>query len=387
MKVLYLVESAAPYGANKSLVELIDQLADRGVTPFVVGSYHGPLADWLETRGVFYRAIGHRLSVYPKSNGFLGKLMFIPKTLAIRYLNLLAFIRLVLLCRQLSPDIIHTNVGPSTIGYWAARLMGIRHVWHLREYQDLDFSLKIFPSKSKFINLLKRSDFVICITPAIARHFSVSGKYRVINDGVGTRNDLHFDPDKEGYFLFAGRLEPTKGIDVVIDGYMAFCKKYGACCKLAIAGDGHPDYVAELQTFVAQSLFADNVTFLGFRNDTLHLMQKAKALLVASRSEGFGRITPEAMFNGCLVIGRNTGGTAEILDAGGGEKIGLLFDDEAQMVDNMGAVAAMSAKEYQDIVLRAQAKALDKYCIEHHAGEVFSVYQEVLGAGSTPRKG
>ncbi|HIO00481.1 MAG TPA: hypothetical protein EYN14_00775, partial [Alphaproteobacteria bacterium] len=209
MKVLYLVESAAPYGANKSLVELIDQLEGKGVTPFVVGSYHGPLADWLETRGIFYRAIGHRLSVYPKRNNFLRKLSFIPKTIVIRLINLVALVRLVLLCRKLSPDIIHTNVGPCTLGYWTARLLGIKHIWHLREYQDLDFNLKIFPSKRHFSELLKRSDFVICITPDIARHFSVSGNYRIINDGVASRSDSHFDPEKADYFLFAGRLEPT----------------------------------------------------------------------------------------------------------------------------------------------------------------------------------
>jgi glycosyltransferase involved in cell wall biosynthesis len=38
-------------------------------------------------------------------------------------------------------------------------------------------------------------------------------------------------------------------------------------------------------------------------------MAHATALIVSSYHEGFGFITVEAMFNGCLVIGNNKGGT------------------------------------------------------------------------------
>ncbi|MFH2123678.1 MAG: glycosyltransferase [Pseudomonadota bacterium] len=375
MKIMHLVESTAPYGANKSLIDLVDYVRERGVTPFVVGSDNGPLAEWLESRGIFYRALGHKLSIYPKSDSLFKKLLFPSKVLAIRLLNLIALIRLLLICRKLSPDIIHTNIGPCTIGYWAARILGIKHVWHLREYQDLDFDLRIFPSKSRFIRLLAKSDFVICITEAIARHFSNPGKFRVISDGVATRDDHYFDPEKADYFLFAGRLEPTKGIGQAISGYLAYCAKYDISHKLLIAGDGHPEYVEQLKAQVALTQFGENVQFLGFRNDTLSLMRKAKALIVASRCEGFGRITPEAMFNGCMVIGRNTGGTAEILNSNDQERIGLLFDDEKSLVQCMKEAAALSADNYQSLVLRAQAKAIDKYGIERHGREIYGIYQ------------
>lgn len=378
MKVLYIVESAAPYGANKSLIDLIDYVRQRGVEPFVVGSDKGPLAEWLNSRGVFYQALGHRLSIYSKSKSISQKMLFVPKFLAVRFLNLFAFIQLLLICKKIKPEIIHTNIGPCAIGFWAARVLGIKHVWHLREYQDLDFNMKFFPSKSTFIKLLTKSDFVICITDAIARHFSNPGRYLVINDGVTTRGDHHFDPDKEDYFLFAGRLEPTKGIEQVIDGYFAYCAKYCSSLKLLIAGDGDTEYLQQLKAHVAQSPFCDKVEFLGFRNDTLSFMRKAKALIVASRSEGFGRITPEAMFNGCLVIGRNTGGTADILSSNDHERIGLLFDDEKSLIECMAEAADLSADNYQKIVMDAQSKAIEKYCIEKHADEVFSVYQRIL---------
>lgn len=61
---------------------------------------------------------------------------------------------------------------------------------------------------------------------------------------------------------------------------------------------------------------ASQVVFLGMRKDIYSLMKDAMALIVPSYWEGFGFITTEAMFNGCLVIGRNTSGTKEQFDNG-----------------------------------------------------------------------
>jgi len=51
------------------------------------------------------------------------------------------------------------------------------------------------------------------------------------------------------------------------------------------------------------------------RDDVYAIMSRATALIVPSHFEGFGRITAEAMFNGCLVAGYNSAGTREILGA------------------------------------------------------------------------
>lgn len=45
-------------------------------------------------------------------------------------------------------------------------------------------------------------------------------------------------------------------------------------------------------------------------------MNRATALIVPSPFEAFGLITAEAMFNKCLVIGKDTAGTKEQFDNG-----------------------------------------------------------------------
>jgi len=383
MKVLYLIESTAPYGANKSLIDLLDQVHQHGVTPFVVGSDNGPLAAWLKLRSIPYYSIGHRLSIYPKSRSILHKLLWLPKFFAVRCLNSIALIKLLLLCYKLKPDIIHTNIGPCSIGFLASRLLNVKHIWHLREYQDLDFDMHYFPSKKHFMKSLRKSNFVIFITDAIADHFSRAGHHLVINDGVMTRDSCFYDPNKSEYFLFAGRLEPTKGIEMVICAFINFCHEYGPSHKLLIAGDGEPEYVNYLKEIVKSSPFSGLVDFLGFRDDALLFMRKATALIVASRSEGFGRITPEAMFNGCLVIGRNAGGTADILSSSDDLSLGLKFGDEASLVQCMRDASTLTSDAYYFIINNAHKKAKDKYCVEAHGAAVLAVYNHVLSSSRT----
>ena len=65
-------------------------------------------------------------------------------------------------------------------------------------------------------------------------------------------------------------------------------------------------------------------------------MRQAKAIIIPSHNEGFGRCMPEAMFNGCLCIGHDTGGTKEQMDNGTeatGEDIALRYQTEDQLTD------------------------------------------------------
>ncbi len=378
-RILYLVEGPAPYGANRSLLSLIEYGLSHGIQPMVVGSRHGPFSEWLQARGVSFKAIGHRFSIYPRTNTFVRKVFFAPIFTAFRIINAIALLRLVLICRSFRPDVIHTNIGPIAIGYLAARLMGIRHVWHLREYQDLDFGMKFFPSKSAFERLLARSARVICVTQAIAEHFGLPTNATVISNGVASGNAAVLTMPKADYFLFVGRLEPAKQTAQVIEAYLNYVKTASNPLRLLIAGDGDLAYIADLKSIAASAPSTARIEFLGFRDDTDSLMRNARAIIVASDNEGFGRITAEAMFNGCLVIGKATGGTADILDAHQAEPLGLLFSTSSELASQLDFAAEMSPEMYETKVRHAQRKAIARYSTELYGAKVLEVY---AGLGS-----
>ena len=117
------------------------------------------------------------------------------------------------------------------------------------------------------------------------------------------------------------------------------------------------------------------VVFMGYQKDVLGLMAEAKALIVASRSEGFGRMTAEAAFCGCPVIGNNSGGTKEILEETGGFPFEGTSSD---LANKMEIVASLSDHEYLSIAKKAQEKAVELYSCESNGNNIYGFYQKII---------
>ena len=281
--------------------------------------------------------------------------------------------------RQEKPDIVHSNTGVIREGWKVCRKLGIPHVWHLREYQDADFGYKIFPSRDKFENMLRHSA-VIAITKDILRYFHQINNpfaYTVYN-GVFHKEEAMFVKDKENYFLICSRISPEKGHEDVIKAFSVFCK-INKDYKLKILGkyDKNNPYVMNLQKLINDAGCSEKVEFIGFHEDVKPYIKNAKALIVASHNEGFGRMTAEACFLGCLVIGRNTSGTKEILDYTGG----IQYDGTiGNLTDKMQAVARMGQQEYAEIAINAMDKAAQQYSIESNGSKIFDIYNKILFA-------
>jgi glycosyltransferase involved in cell wall biosynthesis len=103
-------------------------------------------------------------------------------------------------------------------------------------------------------------------------------------------------------------------------------------------------------------------------------MREAKALLVCSNSEGFGRMTAEAAFVGCMVIGKNQAGTKEVMDITGG----LRFITDDEMLQQMMTVVKMSEEEYHSKVMYAQKCAKTFFSKEQYVDEVLKKYQTII---------
>lgn len=275
------------------------------------------------------------------------------------------------------PDIIHTNTGVVHIGQIVALQKRIKHVWHLREYQEIDFNAKILPSKAVFLERLQQSDAVITITKDIYSYFNLQAHpcSRVVYNGVFNKSDACFEFPKEKYYLCFSRISPEKGQRDVM---LAFDKFYVTHpdYRLLIAGFGSENYINELKKLQQKLKSGGAIAFIGFQKDAKKYMRKARALVVASPNEGFGRMSAEALFCGCLLIGRNSAGTKEILDYTGGYPYDGSVED---LACKMESVAKLSDSEYQGKAMSAQAKAVSTYSNESYVSSVIDVYKEILG--------
>ena len=275
------------------------------------------------------------------------------------------------------PSIVHTNTGVIHEGFIASKLLKIPHIWHLREYQDKDWGFCIYPSKRIYSWLLRQTN-VVSITKDILEYFNIekSSKAQVIYNGICSAEDKAEITEKENYFVSACTIAPNKGIQDAISAFEEFYKTHSEY-KFYILGDDRNEYAEDLKTYVQQKDLSDVIIFKGYQNkeQVYQFMQKAKALVVASYNEGFGRMTAEAAFNGTLVIGRNTAGTKEILDVIGG----LPFEgDYTTIVKQMDAVHDFSADEYMNITLNAQSIAKKQYSIESNVKKISELYNKII---------
>lgn len=278
------------------------------------------------------------------------------------------------LARQLRPDIIHTNDSIIQEGYAVAKRLGIPHIWHIREYIDKGYDMWVYPCMWAFKRKLKKAK-TISITNDILNHFELSGlsNANVIYNGIVSKNDCCLKYPKQKYFLCATRVYPEKKIDDVIKAFGKFSKLHTDYC-LKIAGFYEYGYVRNLKKLVSEFCKEGSVEFLGFRNDVKLLMREATALIVASPFEGFGRMTAEASFYGCLTIGRMSGGTKEILEQTGG----LMFNTIDELSRQMNVVDSMSEDEYVKLVSHAQKIAIEQFSIEQNVDKVYKLYHKVM---------
>jgi glycosyltransferase involved in cell wall biosynthesis len=337
----------------------------------------GDLCNKLKQLRIPYKIIPHQFSVYPdlSCKQLRNSVLFIPKLLFLLYRNFIAIISLIKLVREFDADIIHTNIGPDHVGYMTSRIMGIPHVWHIREYQDLHFNWHPVPCKAGFIRLLNHpNNYPIAISNGLYNHYKMKSNGRVIYNGIFTKTQVRFFKSKKKYFLFVGRLEEIKGIAQLIEAFSEFAKS-DTEYKLQIAGDGINPFMAVLNRMVNASGYSQRIKFLGFQSDVSDLMANATALIVPAFYEGFGRITAEAMFNGCLVIGNNSGGTKEILEK---ENIGILYSGHDELVSVMKTVVSRGVESYFQMIRKAQERAVALYSVEQNVTAIYDLYLEIL---------
>jgi glycosyltransferase involved in cell wall biosynthesis len=377
MKVIYILNSSDKFGgASKSFLSMLYGLIPKGIDPVVIIPVRGELCEKFEEFNIQYVIIPYYMDIYPRTKTVKDHFLFIPRVLRVLLYNYLAKYRLVFFIKKLCPDIIHSNVGPLHIGYYIANKLNIPHVWHIREYQDLDFNMHPLFTMNSFKQKLKNlNNYCITITKDLYKHFSLTSKDVIIYNGVLSKRENKFRKIKGKYFLFAGRLEPNKGIKNVIEVFIKFVIKNNEY-RLLIAGDTNDIvYKNSLYELVYKSKTENQIIFLGIRDDIYNLMASATALIVPSFYEGFGRITAEAMFNGCLVIGNNAAGTKEILEP---EKLGILYNGQQELLTIMQTIVDKGIESYFPVIMKAQKRAIELYSQEQNVENVYALYHNII---------
>jgi glycosyltransferase involved in cell wall biosynthesis len=388
MRILYIASSGAPsglYGGSVALLNLIKGVLKNSRNDIaIVLPNKGRLSDMLEKMEIkCYYTFRYTLTIgFTINNGktivenFLRFVMMIYRRWRVKR-------ELYSIIEDFKPHIIHTNVGPLDIANKVAEEKRIPHVWHIREYQDIDFNWMFFPSKKYYYrNIHSENNYLIAITKGIYEHFNMRKRDRIIYDGVFDRKEnVIFCPiKKKDYFLFVGSISEAKGVKFLIRAYLKYIKK-GGKFRLLIAGDGSKQYKNSCLDIIEKNCLTNKVLFLGFQSNVYDLMKKSTALIVPSKFEGFGFITAEAMYNKCLVIGRNTGGTKEQFDNGIkllNSEIGIRFNNEEELTSSLCDIERKGISQYEQMIENAFFVANELYNNQKYSELVLDYYQWIL---------
>ena len=261
-----------------------------------------------------------------------------------------------------------------SVGYDIAKKLKAKHVWHLRGFMNLDFGWKPLSGWRKYKKLVSLSDAVIGITPSVLKHHISPEKANAFTlfDAVRSRNDACYFSPKEKFFLFcAGFLTKKKGCDFAIKAF-ARSGLANEGYRLRIIGEINEIYSEKLNCLLKNLSLLDYVDFIGRVNDVKEHMMSATAFMMCSEYEGLGRVSVEAMFYGCLVLGRNSGGTKDFIFD---KKTGYLFQDIESCAEAM--LKAVSC-DNQKIILQAQEYACSNFSIEDYGRKIKNIYNDVL---------
>lgn len=382
MRVLYILSSSSIFGGStKSFLRMLKDLRKQDIEMHIVCPDDGPAYKKIQKDGYKVFIIPTRFHTYPQWNSLPNCILFIPRLVKHYFINHIALKKICYLCELYHYDIIHTNVSVINVGEKAAKQYGIQHIYHIREYQDLDFGMNMIPTRAKYINYLKQCNS-ICITKDIRQHFGLTdNNSEVIYNGIKSEDDIYYNNLKEDYFLFVGRVDTNKGFDSVLRTYSEFHKQ-NLNVKLYVAGMFiSPDFEKYTKEFILKEGLSDDIIFLGLRNDVDFLMRKAKACIIASPNEAFGLVMVEAMFNGCLTIVYESCGSKEQLNNAalmGMSDIALAYKNEKELIRLMIEVGTNDISTYKNIIEHSQKVVSSLYTIEQNASHVYSYYQKLL---------
>jgi glycosyltransferase involved in cell wall biosynthesis len=226
----------------------------------------------------------------------------------------------------------------------------------------------------RFIFTFLKYDHCISVTHSALKNIGSRSK-SVIPNGVSITNAADQVKNDIFTFLYAGRLETVKGIDVLLNAMDQLQKKSDDQFQLYILGSGSmSDQLADI---IQQYNLQDRVKLLPQKthSKTMLEMRKSHAVVIPSRAEGLPLVLLEAWANKVPIIATRVGDMPVVVNASNG----ILVEKE----NPTALAAALQKMLHMDKVHReamgesGYAKVTDTFSWKNIANETIKIYRDV----------
>jgi glycosyltransferase involved in cell wall biosynthesis len=185
----------------------------------------------------------------------------------------------------------------------------------------LDPALRRRPLNALLNRWIRRSDNIQCISCFTYQRLLEAGypqeRLRMIPNGVDLPRYTPKTPGEHAArsaarVAYAGRLQPVKGVRVLIEAWSALAAAHSA--DLVIAGDG--DLREELEVRSAQLGLGKRIEFRGDIDDVPALLRDADIYVQPSFQEGMPNSVLEAMAAGLPIVATSVSGNVDLVTDG-----------------------------------------------------------------------
>jgi glycosyltransferase involved in cell wall biosynthesis len=188
--------------------------------------------------------------------------------------------------------------------------------------------------KYPYYHLLERSNLKSVSALHVTSSFEATGLAKL---GFGENNHviplcvdlpdyaIKQKPNKPSFnLLFLSRLDPIKGLPVLLEAISIIRTQFDVPVQLKIAGQGDKEYVFQLHSLIKRFKISENVVFVGFLQGASksEAFAEADVFVLPSYHENFGLAAAEALASGLPVVLSDQVGIAEdVAKAGAGTMV------------------------------------------------------------------
>jgi len=258
------------------------------------------------------------------------------------------------------------TIYAETIAHRSARLKKIYY----------NFIAGISVKKANMLHFTTRDE-----AEKVMQYHKLKNPYCVIYNGLDIQEinqslELNKQNIRLPFFLFLGRIDKKKGLDILIEAFSEFSSQTSGF-QLKIAGPDNEGYQAEIETLCLKYKIQNSVIFTGALEGTekWKMYREAFAFVLPSYSENFGMSVAEAMLCNCPVIISDQVGLAD----------DVLKENAGWVVPARSVELAEAMKEcttQENIRIQKSDNALKfaraHFDIQNIAKQFIQVYQKLL---------
>ncbi len=380
MNILFVAGDADYSGATLSMVALINLLREDGVNCYIILPYPGKIENELNINRIEYKIIRSNRWIKPINESLSFK-RFLRRS-KLRLKNIYAIKQIRKYIKEKNIDLVHVNTLAPYVGAVAAVSLNCPYIWHIREFGEEDHGQTIW-NKYLGYKLIGKANCVLTISKSLENKFCQILPYtnvKMIYNGLDINRYLR--PERtifqEGIvtITISGRISEGKGQFELIKAVEKLQNDFDGF-KVQIVGTiGNKAYYNKIKNYVARHSLTPFVEFCGFKRDMENVWANTDICVICSRAEAFGRVTVEAMLAGCLAIGANTAGTAEIIN---NNITGLLYQqgDSNNLYEKI-KYALESKEKMKKIADNGRNMASIRYTAQKNEKEILKLYNEIL---------